>query len=97
MRSIFRQSLFFCPTQFEYIKKIKSDPPNGVKISPLEGNQWWGFPWGGVWGRSKQTFAVCRYEEDPAEEVSRLQKTLLKVEKSAAQQILLKLLMSPSL
>jgi hypothetical protein len=38
---------------------------------PIEGNQWWGFPWGGVWGRKyRQTFVVCRYEEDPAGEVS---------------------------
>ena len=41
-----------------------------MEISFLEGNQWWGFPWGGVWGWSKQTFVVCRYEEDPAGEVS---------------------------
>jgi hypothetical protein len=39
-------------------------------ISLLKGNQWWSFPWGGVWGGSKQTFVVCRYEEDPAREVS---------------------------
>ncbi len=44
-------------------------------ISLLEGNQWWGFPWGGVCGGgSKQTFVVCRYEEDPAREVSLVMK-----------------------